>query len=282
MALSNYQLPGKGETYFKLFVAFACVALTISCICTVFTGLILADPEDSIAMAIFTSFVHGTCAICSGILFFLPENHIATIILITLQVIHEIIVGYEHVGIIIGVIGIQLLFAWGYFRTHTVAKFATIYTVWIAAFTWILIRYTIDRYIFDLGVLFFATAAYLYVYYLLSDKLSYLLPAVEETDGGALISLPEKGSHIYLSEMELTEQQIEYIRYIMQTKKTYNEISAETGRNLSAVKREMSVLFKLFGVKNRDSLHLLLLQYDIHYPTAEKDKLDGFIDLRKN
>ena len=97
MALSNYQLPGKGETYFKLFVAFACVALTISCICTVFTGLILADPEDSIAMAIFTSFVHGTCAICSGILFFLPENHIATIILITLQVIHEIIVGYEHV-----------------------------------------------------------------------------------------------------------------------------------------------------------------------------------------
>ena len=63
---------------------------------------------------------------------------------------------------------------------------------------------------------------------------------------------------------------------------TYNEIAAETEKNLSAVKREMSVLFKLFGVKNRDSLHLLLLQYDIHYPTSEKEKLDGFIDLRKN
>ena len=82
--------------------------------------------------------------------------------------------------------------------------------------------------------------------------------------------------------MDLTEQQIDYIRYIMQTKMTYNEIAAETGKNISAVKREMSVLFKLFGVKNRDSLHLLLLQYDIHYPASEKAKLDGFIDLRKN
>ena len=64
-----------------------------------------------------------------------------------------------------------------------------------------------------------------------------------------------------LKEMGLSERQISCIHYTLSTNFNFKKIAEELITSESTIKKEMHYLYKLFGVKNRELLRLLLFLF---------------------
>ena len=99
------------------------------------------------------------------------------------------------------------------------------------------------------------------IYDKLSQKLSYLLPQKEVSTKAQ--ELPPYGSSLSLSNYGLTERQKKFLLLVMNENLTYEKIANDCIVSLSIVKMEMAQVCKIFGVKNKEALKILLLQYKI-------------------
>ena len=97
----------------------------------------------------------------------------------------------------------------------------------------------------------------------LVDKLSFLLGDYKVPDLSPSINLPEKGTELDLKSLGLTDRQIACIEYTITTSYNYKQIADKLITSESTVKKDMQDMYKFFGVKNREMLRILLLQYTI-------------------
>lgn len=77
------------------------------------------------------------------------------------------------------------------------------------------------------------------------------------------IELPPKGSALHLLDCGVSERQKFFIKGMVNGRKTYEELAAEYHVSTSVVKKDMAAACRLFGVTNKESLRILLLQYKI-------------------
>jgi len=116
---------------------------------------------------------------------------------------------------------------------------------------------------FACGISIFAGATYVTIYTLLSSQLSFLTKDITVPDCRPEIALPKKGDILVLDKLGLTRRQIACIRYTLDSSWNYKKIAGILCTSESTVKKEMQELYRLFGVKNRELLRLLLVQYKI-------------------
>lgn len=119
------------------------------------------------------------------------------------------------------------------------------------------------EWIYHLGMAVFFISCYIALYHLLSDRLSFLVGDFNVPGLDSKVALPEKGSVLDLKSLGLTERQIDCINYTVTTSYSYRQIAEKLITSESTVKKDMQDLFRLFGVKNREMLRLLLVQYTI-------------------
>ena len=78
-----------------------------------------------------------------------------------------------------------------------------------------------------------------------------------------VLSNVRKGDVISLTEYGLTGRQISLVIDYIYKQSSYKELSQQYGIGISTVKREFTIVFKIFGVSKIDELKMLLLQYQI-------------------
>lgn len=66
-----------------------------------------------------------------------------------------------------------------------------------------------------------------------------------------------------LSDYKLTERQIAFVYGSIKQGATYEALGEKYFVSTSVVKKDMATVCKRFGVKNREALRILLLQYKI-------------------
>jgi DNA-binding CsgD family transcriptional regulator len=182
--------------------------------------------------------------------------------LLFVQSLHLVFTGFETIGIFLYAFLHLLLFCNGFYKSHFKAKVSVSLGFWLLVLL-SLFPYAWSRVFFAVGISFYIFCSYFCVYNLLQDKLSYLLPNIVVREKKPTLTLPELGRILNLHELGLTERQIGCITACLQGYESYKEIGDRYFVSESAIKKEMSFLFNMFGVDNREMLRLTLLQYEI-------------------
>lgn len=243
--------------------------LALSGFLALFTGTTLnilfgSDFPESIIpnTLIVTPVINGICTFLSFILIFLPENIPLMCSILLVECIYDVLTGFDMLGLFLFSFMNLILFCKGFFKTQPKKKAIILTGGWLLLLT-TLLPFGLERFIFAIAVSFFMFCAYICIYHLLIDKLSYLLPDVAECTLKATYTLPEPGSRLNLQSLGLTDRQCGCIKAVITTTSSYREIGEKYFVSESAIKKEMSQIFRCFGVKNREMLRLLLMQYII-------------------
>lgn len=125
-----------------------------------------------------------------------------------------------------------------------------------------LIPFGVPRLILELAVTLFFGGFFVFIYSKLKDLLGHLLP---QNLIKSSVELPPPNSEIILSNYGLNERQISILKEYMKSKSSYSELAYNHYISTSTVKKDMSVILKIFGVANINDLYLLFLQYKILY-----------------
>lgn len=227
----------------------------------------LTTKYDFISIIPYTKYVEATinsiCSIICIILIFKPKWKILEYLMFGIEATITSLIGFIGIGcMLLMFLGLSL-FTDGAFKKNYKQKLTFISIWWALVIAGVFPAFGIKGSAFAIAVTFFYVAIFLVTYAKLQDKLSYLLPKFEVAS--EKIQLPYYGSKLYLKDYGLTERQIDFLRYCIIEGKTYEEIAAIKEISVSVVKKEMSNCCKLFGVKNRESLRILLLQYKIDF-----------------
>lgn len=91
------------------------------------------------------------------------------------------------------------------------------------------------------------------------DLKRYIPPVPVESK----VNLPSHGEKIYLSDYKLSDRQIKFLMEYIKNGKSYKAMAEIFIVSESIIKTEMSRIQRKFGVKNREDLRVLLLQYEI-------------------
>lgn len=219
-----------------------------------------ADFPDSIVpyTNIVTPCVNGLCTILCLFFIIFPRSQKILMAILSIQSVYDVLTGFEILGVFHFLFLLLILCCRGFFRTYLVRKLLVIMAVWLILLL-SLIPFGIDRLIFALGVTIFMMASFLYIHYLLIDKLSYLIPQIDS----AKIHITN-GTRLNLSELGFSERQKQCILSYQGELPTYKEVAERLLTSESTIKLEMSKIFKKFGVKNREELKILLSRYELY------------------
>lgn len=121
--------------------------------------------------------------------------------------------------------------------------------------------YGIPTMVIMFGSTIFFFTFFIWIYIELKAKLSCLIPT--EVRENQLLGKIKPGSEVHLSDYGLTERQRTFILEYLNNDLSYKDLSEKFYVSISTVKREFSDIFQIFGVKNIENLHILLLQYQI-------------------
>lgn len=88
---------------------------------------------------------------------------------------------------------------------------------------------------------------------------NYLPPSMVDSE----INLPKLGNPISLSDYNLSNRQKEILSEYLKYGTSYKNLAQKFIVSESTVKTEMARIQKQFGVKNREDLRVLLLQYEL-------------------
>lgn len=204
--------------------------------------------------------------ICSMLCLYLvikPESNIIQYILFSVEAVITTLIGFAGVGAMLMMFFCILLFVNGFFKEHTKRRFSIILFSWlivdIAVYPVLGLRYVL----FNIFLAFLYVTMYLVIYSKLEEKLSYLLPENKVTS--KIKDLPIHGSVIILEKYGLTKRQRNFLESCIKEGLSYEQISQKNNISISVVKKEMSACCKAFGVKNREALLILLLQYKLTF-----------------
>ena len=92
-----------------------------------------------------------------------------------------------------------------------------------------------------------------------NDLIRYMPPVPVKSE----IKLPSYGEKLYLSDYNLSDRQNKFLIEYLKTGKSYKSMAEIFIVSESIIKTEMSRIQRKFGVKNREDLRVLLLQYEI-------------------
>lgn len=205
--------------------------------------------------------VNFSCAILCIILAFKPDLTRLQYCVFFIQSTITTLIGFAGIGTMLLCFLGLLLFINGYFRTKVKRKLILFSIWWALVILGVYIAFGIRPALFVFALTTFYIAMLATIYEKLSQKLSYLLPPKEISSKEN--ELPAYGQILSLSDYGLTDRQKKILLSVMNDNQTYDKIANDNCVSLSIVKMEMAQVCKIFGVKNKESLKILLLQYKI-------------------
>ncbi len=208
--------------------------------------------------------IHGVSVII-GLFFIIFPRHVWILItLLLVESAHLTITGFQGIAIFIYTIAILIFFTMGYFKTHFKRRATIVCGTWIVLlFTLIPRTNGVFEFLFAIGLTAFVCCGYYVSYQILKDHLGFLIGDIKVPGQVSNVPLPEKGGKLLLKEIGLTDRQIACVHYTIDSDWGYKKIASELITSESTVKKEMQELYRLFGVKNREMLRLLLIQYKV-------------------
>lgn len=226
---------------------------------TILNIVIGADFPGSIVpyTNIVTPCVNGFCTILCVFFIFFPRNQKILMAILTIQSVYDVLTGYEILGLFHFLFLLLILFCRGFFKTYLIRKISILLGCWVLLLV-TLVSFGIDRFVFAFVVTLFMISAFLYIHYLLIDKLSCLIPQIDS----AKINI-SNGTVLNLTELGFTERQIQCIYEYQKESPTYKEVADKLLTSESTIKYEMSNICKKFGVKNREELKIILTRYEL-------------------
>ncbi|OJF76642.1 MAG: hypothetical protein BKP49_05630 [Treponema sp. CETP13] len=207
--------------------------------------------------------VNGTCTILCLILFLMPSNLSLQMAILIPESIFNILSGYDVLGNFLYMALILYLFCDGFFKTKIKLK-ATFLGVFWGLILLTLIHFGWDRVVFGFVIFIFMFTFFLCLYDMLKEQLSFLLPKTEINRSENSVVLPPAGSSIHLSDYGLTERQIAFVLDALESNVTFVELGERYYTSPSAIKKNMAKVYKILGVKNKEMLRVLLLQYKVY------------------
>lgn len=193
---------------------------------------------------------------------FIPNQVWFLFFLYLLETVNLIFTGFPVVGITLYINFFAFFCAGGYAKSHFKIKFAVAALILISMIS-LEYRHSLTDIIYYVAFSSFEMECYFLLYFMLQERLCFLFKDVDVPGLAPEITLPPKGSVLNLKEMGLSERQISCIHYTLSTNFNFKKIAEELITSESTIKKEMQYLYKLFGVKNRELLRLLLIQYTI-------------------
>lgn len=207
--------------------------------------------------------VNFVSAVLCIILVIKPEWNIVQYVLLALESVLTTIIGFIGIGAMLMMFMCLLLFVNGFFVTRPYLKLIVIILLWfcvdLLVYPGLGLRYMLLSMILAL----FYVAMYVVIYSKLEEKLSYLLPKNEVSAKNK--DMPEHGAELNLNDYGLTKRQIRFLILAIKEGLSYEQIGDANFISVSVVKKEMAACCKAFGVKNREALRILLLQYKLIY-----------------
>ncbi|MCR4733693.1 MAG: hypothetical protein K5829_01650 [Treponema sp.] len=205
--------------------------------------------------------VNFSSAVLCIILTFKPELKRPQYILFFVQSTITTLIGFAGIGTMLLCFLGLLLFVNGFFKSKVKIKLIFFGIWWLLVILGVYIGFGPRPAAFVTALTLLYIAMLATIYEKLSQKLSYLLP--QKVVSTKSDQLPSYGSKLSLSDYGLTERQKKFLLSAMNGNQTYEKIANENYVSLSIVKLEMSQICKIFGVKNKEELKILLLQYKI-------------------
>lgn len=206
-------------------------------------------------------FIYGMGALLYMLLIFHPESRILEMIVLIVLCFLTVWTGHEILGIFLYSAVIIMLLCNKFFKTHNAIKIMVFIVLWFVILSGV-VPYGRTRTIIAYLVSVLQILFYAYVYVSLEDLLVPLLPPQFHS---VRDRLPKQGSVLHVSQLQelgLSERQIQFILDSIKGK-SYAEIAETHAASTSTVKKEMVNIFKTFGVKTREELLFILLQYTI-------------------
>lgn len=207
------------------------------------------------------AFFNSLCAILCLVLVFNPKLKKLEYAVFALQATLTTLIGFAGIGTMLLMFLVLSLFTDGFFKTKFKLKVSVMAVWWALVLIGVYPAFKLRAFLFAIALTFFYITMMLVTYDKLRDKLSYLLPKNQITSN--IEKLPPPGSELVLSDYGLTKRQIKFLMLCINEGMTYEEISQANYISVSVVKKEMSTCCKTFGVKNREALRVLLLQYKL-------------------
>lgn len=240
------------------------LALSISVVIDTVMGI--NNPYTLVpAVHIVTYFVNAFSMILCILIIIFPSQKKYTLIVVLVESLYTVLIGYELLGVILYGFFILLLFAWGFFIHRFLQKVLISFGLWtIVLLT--LLPFGTYRFFFAFGVSLFNISTYLCMYAVLYSKLSHLIPDISFTSNTDVKPIPKPGSLLVFQDYPFTERQIMCIYLIMHGTSSYKTIADKLAISVSVIKKEMLEIYHFFGVKNREMLYIALSQYNPVYP----------------
>lgn len=204
-------------------------------------------------------------AIIFGIIYlFMPKRVWLLFVLMVVEASHLVVTGYHSIATFIYASALMLMFVSGQGKTNFKRKIFIVFAYWIVLLSTLFFGENgINEFIFAVCFTCFVSAIYLCAFQMVKEQLGFLIGDYQVPGLDSSIKLPAKGSLLNLKEFGLTERQVACVHFTIDSDYNYKTIAAELITSESTVKKDMQDLYRIFGVKNREMLRLLLLQYKI-------------------
>lgn len=249
----------------KKFTAARIMYLSGALVLFIATAMNLMTHYKFISIIPYTKYVEAvinfSCAILCLVLTVKPDLTKLQYFLFFIQSTITTLIGFAGIGTMLLCFLGLLLFVNGFFKTKVKLKLTIIGIWWALVILGVYLAFGIRPALFVFTLTIFYIAMLATIYDKLSQKLSYLLPQKEVSTKAQ--ELPPYGSSLSLSNYGLTERQKKFLLLVMNENLTYEKIANDCIVSLSIVKMEMAQVCKIFGVKNKEALKILLLQYKI-------------------
>lgn len=251
----------------KLMHISSCLIITFSFLMSVFVSTFQTTliPYPHIVYPI----LNGFCVLLSIFLIFSPNHLSLEIIVLFIQSVLTVYYEQEILGTLLYFTIVVFLYVHGYFKSNAKRKLIIIALIWNVIII-ALIPHHIFAYCFALVSFTFILFLFAYVFLQVENLLKSLLPITKYQ----LLNpkLPNIGDELNLYNFNLTQRQTDLAFEYFNKSSSYKELAAKFFISESLVKREMSLIFREFGVKNLVEFHSLLLQYKVtaHKPITDK------------
>jgi hypothetical protein len=225
---------------------------------TVLSIIFPVDPRTLIPFPRITvPLINGICTMLCIPLIINPGYSSLEITVLFVQSISTVMTGNEILGAFLYSAMVIILFCGGMFKKHGRVKILILILSWNCILPGV-IPYGPARVITAYTVSFFMTVFYACTYEKLKVMLVQLLPPQHKSDA---ISFPAPGRELYLSKYGLSDRQIKFTLEYLKGGINYRSLSTKYYVSVSTVKKDMAAIFRVFGVSDREELHIFLLQY---------------------
>ena len=241
----------------RFFLIFSFIILMIA---TILSFILPAETRSVIPYPKITiPFINSVCTILCFLTIFKMNWHLLQYAILLIESICTILTGYELLGFFLYSALLIKLFVNGFFIKHLYSKITFLLIIWLISVLG-LIPFGFERVILSYASIFFFCTFYFHIYKKMEDDLKRYIPPVPVE---SKVNLPSHGEKIYLSDYNLSKRQIKILQEYLKFGKSYKTMADEFFVSESIIKTEMSRIQRKFGVKNREDLRVLLLQYEI-------------------